>query len=112
MSLFVLFAVIVLICSTKLSSKFKRNAELEKKKKSRADGVLYEDYTLLTGRIEKMETAIGSIVNKVDSVLTKLENVEKAKKTRPKDKEDDGDQTNNYSVRQLTSVGLSLQSNC
>lgn len=75
--------------------------------------MLYEDYTLLTGRIEKMETAIGSIVNKVDSVLTKLENVEKAKKTRPKDnKDDDGDQTNNYSVRQLTNVGLSLQSNC
>lgn len=59
-----------------------RGAEGEEKKKKRADGVLFEDYSLLSSRIDKMESAIGSIVNKVDSVLTKLDNVEKAKRSK------------------------------
>ena len=37
----------------------------EKKRQRRAEGVMYEDYTLLTNRIDKMESSIGSISKKV-----------------------------------------------
>jgi len=45
----------------------------EEKAKRRAEGVMYEDYTYLAGRIDQMELSIGSIVNKIDNVLTKVE---------------------------------------
>ena len=54
----------------------------EQKKRKRTDGVLFEDYSNLSSRIDKMETSIGCIVNKVDSVLNKLENAEKKKKSQ------------------------------
>ena len=37
----------------------------EKKRQRRAEGVMYEDYTILTNRIDKMESSIGSISKKV-----------------------------------------------
>ncbi len=40
--------------------------ENEELKKRRAEGVMYEDYTFLANRIDKMEMSIGSIVNKVN----------------------------------------------
>jgi polycystin 2 len=58
----------------------KDSPEAIEKKKKRSEGVPYEDYTFLSSRIDKMETSIGSIVNKVDTVLAKLDQVEKAKK--------------------------------
>lgn len=50
----------------------KDEVEEEKKKRS-AEGVMYEDYTFLATRIDQMELSIGSIVSKIDSVLTKVE---------------------------------------
>lgn len=45
----------------------------EEKRKRRAEGVMYEDYTYLQGRIDTMESSIASIVGKIDSVLKKVE---------------------------------------
>lgn len=45
----------------------------EEKKKRREEGVMYEDYTYLSQRIDTMEISIGSIVNKIDQVLKKIE---------------------------------------
>ena len=54
----------------------------EKKKRKRTEGVLFDDYSNLSSRIDKMESSIGSIVSKVDSVLNKLESAEKAKRSQ------------------------------
>jgi len=53
------------------------------KKKIKLEGVSFEDYNLLSSRIDKMETSISSITNKIDVVLDKLEDAEKAKKSQP-----------------------------
>ena len=45
----------------------------EEKKRRRAEGVMYEDYTYLQGRIDTMENSINSIIGKIDSVLKKVE---------------------------------------
>lgn len=42
-------------------------------------GVLYEEYTHLCRRVERMEHAVGGIIGKIDAVLSKLANLEKAK---------------------------------
>jgi len=52
--------------------------EEEKKKeeelaKRRAEGVMYEDYTYLAGRIDQMELSVGSIITKIDNVLVKVQ---------------------------------------
>ena len=41
-----------------------------------------EDFLELTQRVDNMELSIGSIVNKIDTVLMKLENMEKSKAKR------------------------------
>ena len=56
-----------------------READEERRKK-RTDGVLFEDYSMLSSRIDRMEGSIGSIVGKVDSVLNKLDAEEAARK--------------------------------
>lgn len=45
----------------------------EEKKKRRLEGVMYEDYNFLASRIDTMESSIGSIVNKIEHVLQKVE---------------------------------------
>lgn len=45
----------------------------EEKKKRRAEGVMYEDYSYLASRIDTMESSIGSITNKIEHVLKKVE---------------------------------------
>ena len=47
--------------------------EEEDRRKKRNEGVLYEDYTMLSGRLDRMEGSIVSIVGKVDTVLNKLD---------------------------------------
>jgi polycystin 2 len=41
-----------------------------------------EEFTLLQRRVDRMENSIGSIVNKIDAVLVKLEAMERAKARR------------------------------
>lgn len=41
--------------------------------------MLYEEYTHLCRRVERMEHAVGGIIGKIDAVLSKLANLEKAK---------------------------------
>lgn len=43
------------------------------------NGVSYEEFTVLSRRVDRMEHSIGSIVSKIDAVLVKLEAMEKAK---------------------------------
>jgi polycystin 2 len=45
-------------------------------------GVLYEEYTHLCRRVGRMEHAIGGIIGKIDAVLSKLANIERAKVRR------------------------------
>ncbi|XP_074647871.1 polycystin-2-like isoform X2 [Tubulanus polymorphus] len=45
-------------------------------------GVSYEEFTVLSRRVDRMEHSIGSIVSKIDAVLVKLEAMEKAKLKR------------------------------
>ncbi|PAA70221.1 hypothetical protein BOX15_Mlig009158g1 [Macrostomum lignano] len=45
-------------------------------------GVSVEEFTVLARRVDRMEHSIGSIVTKIDSVLVKLESMEKAKLRR------------------------------
>ena len=45
-------------------------------------GVQYEEFTVLSRRVDRMEHSIGSIVSKIDAVLVKLEAMEKAKLKR------------------------------
>ncbi|KAK3795236.1 hypothetical protein RRG08_056296 [Elysia crispata] len=47
-----------------------------------ANGVSYEEFTVLSRRVDRMEHSIGSIVSKIDAVLVKLEAMEKAKLKR------------------------------
>ncbi|RNA43788.1 polycystic kidney disease 2-like 1 [Brachionus plicatilis] len=83
---------------------------MEEKKRKRTEGVLFEDYSNLSGRIDKMETSIGSIVSKVDSVLTKLENAEKTKRTQT----GMGLESRSKSTvsRRIDGLDSSTQSNC
>ena len=48
----------------------------------RGGGVSYEEFTVLSRRVDRMEHSIGSIVSKIDAVLVKLEAMEKAKLKR------------------------------
>ena len=41
-----------------------------------------DEFEVLTGRVNRMETSIGSIVSKIDTVLIKLETLEKSKAKR------------------------------
>lgn len=72
---------------TKLTN-FKR-AEEERRKK-RCDGVIFEDYSLLSGRIDRMEGSIASIVGKVDAVLNKLDAEEQARNEAGEGRENTG----------------------
>jgi len=45
-------------------------------------GVSYEEFTVLSRRVDRMEHSIGSIVSKIDAVLVKLEAMERAKLKR------------------------------
>lgn len=45
-------------------------------------GVSYEEFTVLSRRVDRMEHSIGSIVSKIDAVLLKLEAIEKGKTRR------------------------------
>jgi hypothetical protein len=47
------------------SKEEEEETESEELKKRREEGVMYEDYSFLSNRIDKMETSIGSIINKV-----------------------------------------------
>ena len=47
-----------------------------------AQSVSYEEFTVLSRRVDRMEHSIGSIVSKIDAVLVKLEAMEKAKLKR------------------------------
>lgn len=47
-----------------------------------SSGVSYEEFTVLSRRVDRMEHSIGSIVSKIDAVLVKLEAMEKAKMKR------------------------------
>ena len=42
----------------------------------------YGEFTQLSRRVDRMEHSIGSIVSKIDTVLVKLEGMEKAKLKR------------------------------
>ena len=42
----------------------------------------YNEFTTLTRRVDRMEHSIGSIVSKIDTVLVKLEGMERAKLRR------------------------------
>ena len=53
--------------------------ETEKKKKALLDGISFEDYNLLSGRIENIESSLNGILTKVDSVLTKIDDIEQPK---------------------------------
>jgi len=46
------------------------------------NGVSYEEFTVLSRRVDRMEHSIGSIVSKIDAVLVKLEAMERAKSRR------------------------------
>jgi polycystin 2 len=46
------------------------------------NGVSYEEFTVLSRRVDRMEHSIGSIVSKIDAVLVKLEAMERAKSKR------------------------------
>ena len=59
-------------------AKILRIAEAEKLKK-RGEGVLFEDYALLSSRIDKMESSMNTIVDKVDTVLSKLDNAQNSR---------------------------------
>jgi polycystin 2 len=56
--------------------------ENEQKRKKRADGVPFEDYSLLSQRVDKMENSVGQINSKIDSVLNKLDKYENKNKSR------------------------------
>jgi len=45
-------------------------------------GVAYEEFTVLSRRVDRVEHSIGTIVHKVDSVLLKLEMLDKGKSKR------------------------------
>jgi polycystin 2 len=47
-----------------------------------SNGISYEEFTVLSRRVDRMEHSIGSIVSKIDAVLVKLEAMEKAKLKR------------------------------
>lgn len=47
-----------------------------------ANGVSYEEFRVLSRRVDRMEHSIGSIVSKIDAVLVKLEAMERAKSKR------------------------------
>ncbi|XP_060603024.1 polycystin-2-like protein 1 isoform X2 [Ruditapes philippinarum] len=47
-----------------------------------SQSVSYEEFTVLSRRVDRMEHSIGSIVSKIDAVLVKLEAMEKAKLKR------------------------------
>ena len=44
--------------------------------------VPYEEFIVLSRRVDRMEHSIGSIVSKIDAVLVKLEAMERAKTRR------------------------------
>lgn len=54
----------------------------EEKRKRRAEGVMYEDYTFLANRIDTMEKSVGSIVGKIDGVLKKIDKDHKQSEVR------------------------------
>jgi len=45
----------------------------------RRKGIPFEEFTVLSRRVDRVEHSIGSIVSKIDAVLTKLEAMDKAK---------------------------------
>jgi polycystin 2 len=75
----------------------------EEKRKKRTDGVLFEDYSMLSGRIDRMEGSIASIVGKVDSVLTKLDAEEQA---RNEAKANEMDRENSSLGREKSAMSL------
>jgi len=46
------------------------------------NGVCFEEFNILSRRVDRMEHSIGSIVSKIDAVLVKLEAMERAKSKR------------------------------
>uniref|UniRef100_A0A1I8IZ99 EF-hand domain-containing protein n=1 Tax=Macrostomum lignano TaxID=282301 RepID=A0A1I8IZ99_9PLAT len=48
----------------------------------RGSGVSVDEFTTLSRRVDRMEHSIGGIVNRIDSVLLKLESMERAKLKR------------------------------
>jgi polycystin 2 len=48
----------------------------------KSNGISYEEFTVLSRRVDRMEHSVGSIVSKIDAVLVKLEAMEKAKLKR------------------------------
>lgn len=55
----------------------------EKRRDGPTDGgVSYQEFTVLSRRVDRMEHSIGAIVSKIDAVLVKLEAMEKTKKKR------------------------------
>ncbi|KAM9857263.1 polycystin-2 isoform 2-T2 [Aulostomus maculatus] len=49
---------------------------------SSSGGVSYEEFQVLVRRVDRMEHSIGSIVSKIDAVIMKLEDMERAKLKR------------------------------
>lgn len=48
----------------------------------KANSVSMQEFRILNVRVDTMETSIGNIVNKIDTVLSKLESIERAKLKR------------------------------
>jgi polycystin 2 len=79
-----------------------RQAELEAREEAdrKANNVSHPEFKILTMRVDTMESSIGNIVNRIDSVLSKLESIERTKLKRREnmakilDKLNDANQTN------------------
>lgn len=64
------------------SSEIDENGSKSTRSGRGSNGVSYEEFTVLSRRVDRMEHSIGSIVSKIDAVLVKLEAMEKAKLKR------------------------------
>lgn len=64
------------------SSEMDENGSKSTRSGRGSNGVSYEEFTVLSRRVDRMEHSIGSIVSKIDAVLVKLEAMEKAKLKR------------------------------
>ncbi|KAL4239712.1 TRP-like ion channel Pkd2 [Mactra antiquata] len=58
------------------------NSHSKSSRSGPSQSVSYEEFTVLSRRVDRMEHSIGSIVSKIDAVLVKLEAMEKAKLKR------------------------------
>jgi polycystin 2 len=56
--------------------------ESGKRRGRNVNGVSYDEFMVLSRRVDRMEHSIGSIVSKIDAVLVKLEAMERAKSKR------------------------------